>query len=850
MGRRQRKMGLYTYDSTDIPRTERIPKLVAHLFEKTPEVESARAVLITESYKQTENEPMVIRRAKAFAHILENIPIVIRPLELIVGSTTIAPHSCQTYPEFSYEWLESEFDTLETRSADPFHISEQAKKDLLEADKYWKGKTSSELATAYMEPETLLAMEHNMFTPGNYFYNGVGHVTVKYWEVLEIGFGGIRAKAEEELAKCSITDANYQKKSRLLQAMMISCDAAVTYAKRYAALALEEAEKCTDPTRKMELLQIAQNCANVPEKGATGFYEACQAFWFVQQLLQIESSGHSISPGRFDQYMYPYYKKDIDSGRITREFAQELMDCIWVKMNDISKCRDAASAEGFAGYGLFQNLIAGGQNAEGIDVTNDLSFMCIQACHHVFLPQPSFSVRVWNGSPHEFLIKAAELTRTGIGLPAYYNDEVIIPALMSRGLTLQDAREYNIIGCVEPQKAGKTNGWHDAAFFNMCRPLELVFTNGMDKGAQVGPQTGDVEKMATFEEFYRAYKIQMEYAVKLMVNADNAIDMAHAERCPLPFLASMVDDCMKSGKTMEEGGAIYNFSGPQGFGIANVADSLYVVKKLVYEEKKLTMKELKTALLTNYGKGLAAEDVTFMVSEVVRTMKEAGQNVGAAEIETITKTVVAASESPQVKADGERILKLIEEVPKFGNDIPEVDAFAREAAYTYTKPVERYFNPRGGRFQAGLYPVSANVPLGAQTGATPDGRLAHTPVADGVSPTSGKDVNGPTAAANSVARLDHYIASNGTLFNQKFHPSALSGRKGLENFVGLIRSYFDQKGAHVQFNVVDRQTLLDAQAHPEKYKHLVVRVAGYSALFTTLSKSLQDDIIRRTEQGI
>lgn len=850
MGRRQRKMGLYTYDSTDIPRTERIPKLVAHLFEKTPEVESARAVLITESYKQTENEPMVIRRAKAFAHILENIPIVIRPLELIVGSTTIAPHSCQTYPEFSYEWLESEFDTLETRSADPFHISEQAKKDLLEADKYWKGKTSSELATAYMEPETLLAMEHNMFTPGNYFYNGVGHVTVKYWEVLEIGFGGIRAKAEEELAKCSITDANYQKKSRLLQAMMISCDAAVTYAKRYAALALEEAEKCTDPTRKMELLQIAQNCANVPEKGATGFYEACQAFWFVQQLLQIESSGHSISPGRFDQYMYPYYKKDIDSGRITREFAQELMDCIWVKMNDISKCRDAASAEGFAGYGLFQNLIAGGQNAEGIDVTNDLSFMCIQACHHVFLPQPSFSVRVWNGSPHEFLIKAAELTRTGIGLPAYYNDEVIIPALMSRGLTLQDAREYNIIGCVEPQKAGKTNGWHDAAFFNMCRPLELVFTNGMDKGAQVGPQTGDVEKMATFEEFYRAYKIQMEYAVKLMVNADNAIDMAHAERCPLPFLASMVDDCMKSGKTMEEGGAIYNFSGPQGFGIANVADSLYVVKKLVYEEKKLTMKELKTALLTNYGKGLAAEDVTFMVSEVVRTMKEAGQNVGAAEIETITKTVVAASESPQVKADGERILKLIEEVPKFGNDIPEVDAFAREAAYTYTKPVERYFNPRGGRFQAGLYPVSANVPLGAQTGATPDGRLAHTPVADGVSPTSGKDVNGPTAAANSVARLDHYIASNGTLFNQKFHPSALSGRKGLENFVGLIRSYFDQKGAHVQFNVVDRQTLLDAQAHPEKYKHLVVRVAGYSALFTTLSKSLQDDIIRRTEQGV
>lgn len=842
-------MGLYTYDSTEIPKTERISKLVENLYAKMPEIESARAVLITESYKQTENEPMVIRRAKAFQHILENIPIVIRDLELIVGSTTLAPRGCQTYPEFSYEWLESEFDTVETRSADPFYISEQTKRELKEANAYWKGKTTSELATAYMEPETLLAMEHNLFTPGNYFYNGVGHVTVKYWEVLEIGFGGIKEKAEEELAKICLADGDYQKKSRFLQAVMISCDAAITYARRYAELALSEAQKCTDPARKLELLQIAQNCANVPEKGATSFYEACQSFWFVQQLLQIESSGHSISPGRFDQYMYPYYKKDLDSGRLTRGFAQELMDCIWVKLNDLNKCRDAASAEGFAGYSLFQNLIAGGQNSEGIDVTNDLSFMSIQASMHVFLPQPSLSVRVWNGTPHEFLIKAAELTRTGIGLPAYYNDEVIIPSLLSRGLTLEDARDYNIIGCVEPQKAGKTEGWHDAAFFNMCRPLELTFHNGKDKGVQVGPQTGDVENMQSFEEFYRAYKIQMDYAIKLLVNADNAIDMAHAERCPLPFLSAMVDDCMKSGKTVQEGGAVYNFTGPQGFGVANMADSLYVVKKLVYDEKKLTMKELKQALTVNYGKGLNEEDIAAMTSEIVSEMEAAGQKVGEREITAVLQTVVAATESPEMKAKGERILEMIEEVPKFGNDLPEVDAFARDVAYTYTKPLLKYRNPRGGQFQAGLYPVSANVPLGAQTGATPDGRLAYTPVADGVSPSAGKDVSGPTAAANSVSRLDHGIASNGTLFNQKFHPSALSGRRGLENFVGLIRSYFDQKGSHMQFNVVSRETLLDAQKHPEQYKHLVVRVAGYSALFTTLSKSLQDDIIRRTEQG-
>lgn len=842
-------MGLYNYDSTEIPRSDRIPKLVENLYAKMPEIESARAILITESYRQTENEPMVIRRAKAFAHILENIPIVIRDLELIVGSTTIAPRGCQTYPEFSYEWLEAEFDTVETRSADPFYISEKTKQELKEANAYWKGKTTSELATSYMEPETLLAMEHNIFTPGNYFYNGVGHVTVKYGEVLAIGFSGIKAKAQAELDKLCLADGDYQKKSRFLEAVMISCDAAIEYARRYARLALKEAEECTDPVRKRELLQIAQNCANVPEKGATGFYEACQSFWFVQQLLQIESSGHSISPGRFDQYMYPYYQKDMESGKITREFAQELMDCIWVKLNDLNKCRDAASAEGFAGYSLFQNLIAGGQNEEGIDVTNDLSFMSIQASMHVFLPQPSLSVRVWNGTPHEFLIRAAELTRTGIGLPAYYNDEVIIPSLMSRGLTLQDARDYNIIGCVEPQKSGKTEGWHDAAFFNMCRPLELVFSNGMDKGVRIGPATGNVEDMTTFEQFYDAYKKQMDYAIQLLVNADNAIDMAHAERCPLPFLSSMVDDCMKVGKTVQEGGAVYNFTGPQGFGVANMADSLYSVKTLVYDEKKITMGELKEALATNYGKGLGAEDVAAMTAKIANELKEAGKTIGEKEVAAILNTVVAASEAPEVKANGERILKLIEEVPKFGNDISEVDAFARDVAYTYTEPLQNYKNPRGGSFQAGLYPVSANVPLGAQTGATPDGRLAYQPVADGVSPSAGKDVNGPTAAANSVSRLDHYIVSNGTLFNQKFHPSALSGRNGLENFVGLIRSYFDQKGSHMQFNVVSRETLLDAQKHPEQYKHLVVRVAGYSALFTTLSKSLQDDIIRRTEQG-
>lgn len=837
------------FQTSDIPKTERIQRLVDHLYEHMPVIESARAKLLTESYKATENEPIITRRAKAFAHILRHIPIIIRDDELIVGSSTLAPRGCQTYPEFSYQWLEDELDTVETRSADPFYIAEETKEELREVHKYWKGKTTSELALSYMAPEAVRAIEHNIFTPGNYFYNGVGHVTVKYEEVLAVGYEGIIKKAEQELSECNVGDGDYAERSHFLQAVILSCQAVIEYAQRYSALAQEMAERCTDAARKEELLRIAENCSRVPAKGAQNFYEACQSFWFVQQLIQLESSGHSISPGRFDQYMYPYYKKDMENGNISREFAQELMDCIWVKLNDLNKCRDAVSAEGFAGYSLFQNLIAGGQNKEGEDVTNDLSFMCIQASMHVRLPQPSLSVRVWNGSPHEFLIKAAELTRTGIGLPAYYNDEVIIPSLQNRGLSLEDAREYNIIGCVEPQKAGKTEGWHDAAFFNMCRPLELVFANGEDKGEMVGVPTGEVTEMSSFEEFYNAYKKQMEYCISLLVNADNAIDVAHAKRCPLPFLSCMVDDCLKRGKSVQEGGAVYNFTGPQGFGIANMADSLFAVRKLVYEEKKVTMEEMKEALAWNFGKGLDQQSVSDTAEAVLRKMKDAGQKIDENTVSSILKAVMNAQPGEEKMKRYEEIHNMIEEVPKFGNDIPEVDYFARDVAYTYTKPLQNYKNPRGGQFQAGLYPVSANVPLGGQTGATPDGRYAHTPVADGVSPSAGKDVNGPTAAATSVSRLDHFIVSNGTLFNQKFHPSALSGREGLEKFVALIRSYFDQKGMHMQFNVVDRDTLLDAQKYPEKYKHLVVRVAGYSALFTTLSRSLQDDIIRRTEQG-
>ncbi|WP_294363382.1 glycyl radical protein [uncultured Clostridium sp.] len=832
-----------------IPKSTRINKLIDALFEKIPEIEPDRGILITESYMKTEDKPIITRRAEAFAHILENIPIVIRDNELIVGSTTKSPRGCQVFPEFSFSWLESEFDTIEKRSADPFYISEETKVALKNAYKYWHGKTTSELATSYMNPDTIKAIEYNIFTPGNYYYNGVGHVTVCYDKILEIGYEGIIKEAQDELKLCRVSDMDYVSKSQFLNSVILSCKAVINYAKRYSVLAKKLAEKCIDKKRKKELEIISKNCDRVPEKGARNFYEACQSFWFVQMLLQLESSGHSISPGRFDQYMYPYYELSINKGELNKEEAQELIDCIWVKLNELNKVRDAASAEGFAGYGLFQNLIVGGQNGEGIDVTNDLSYMCIEASLHIMLPQPSLSVRVWNKTPHDFLVKAVTLTKTGIGLPAYYNDEVIIPSLVNRGLTLSDAREYNIIGCVEPQKAGKTEGWHDAAFFNMCRPLELVFENGIDNGELIGISTGDITKMNSFEEVYEAYKKQMNYFIELLVNACNSIDMAHKERCPLPYLSSMIDDCIKRGKSVQEGGAVYNFTGPQGFGIANVTDSLYAINELVFNKKELTLEEYREALRDNYGKGISKNKIENITMQIVKNLLN--KNIKLTEDEilkvvNIVKKLMTVSEEKKKKY--EELLDKINDIPKFGNDIKEVDNFARDVAYTYTKPLEKYKNPRGGQYQAGLYPVSANVPLGAQTGATPDGRLAYRPIADGVSPTAGKDVKGPTAAANSVSKLDHSIASNGTLFNQKFHPSALSGRAGLENFVAYIRGFFDQKGSHIQFNVVSRETLLDAQKNPEQYKTLVVRVAGYSALFTSLSRSLQDDIINRTEQ--
>lgn len=835
--------------------TDRILRLKKQIIDARPHVESERAVLATQAYKETEGLPPILRRAKVVEKIFNELPVTIRDDELVVGAITKNPRSTEICPEFSFDWVEKEFETMATRVADPFEIPKQTADELREAFKYWPGRTTSDLASSYMSQKAKDCIANGVFTVGNYFYGGVGHVCVDYGKILNIGFSGVIAEAVRHLEALDQMDPSYIKKQQFYNAVIISYKAAIDFAHRYAAKAQELAGRESNPTRRAELEQIAKNCRLVPEYPASNFWEACQTMWFIQCMLQIESSGHSISPGRFDQYMYPFLKADTS---ISREFAQELIDCIWIKLNDVNKTRDEVSAQAFAGYAVFQNLCVGGQTPEGRDATNDVSYMCMEATVHCRLPAPSFSIRVWQGTPDEFLYRAAEVIRLGLGVPAVYNDEVIIPALQNRGVSLADARDYGIVGCVEPQAIHKTEGWHDAAFFNVAKVLEITLNDGKVGSTQLGPVTGDPKRWTSIEDFYDAFNKQMAFFVKYLAEADNCVDIAHGERAPLPFLSPMVEDCMGRGKSLQEGGALYNFTGPQAFGVADTGDSVYAMKKFVFDEKKISMAELKEALDANFGLAIGQKANTAgggeltegQIYEAVRKVLSSNKSMDVTALkEEVYRTLSTDTiTAPAGSSKYEGIRRLLDSAESFGNDIDDVDLIARKCAQIYCLEVEKYKNQRGGQFQAGIYPVSANVLFGKDVGALPDGRPAKAPLADGVSPRQGKDHLGPTAAANSVAKLDHFIASNGTLYNQKFLPSALAGDNGLRNFASLVRSYFDQKGMHVQFNVVDRDTLLAAQKDPEAYRDLVVRVAGYSAQFVVLAKEVQDDIISRTEQ--
>ncbi|MGN1142904.1 MAG: glycyl radical protein [Oliverpabstia sp.] len=829
--------------------TDRVERLRNMIVQAVPYIESDRAVLLTQSYQETEGMPMIIRRAKALENILNNLPVVIRDDELIVGTLTKTCRSCQLFPEFSYKWVIDEFDTIGDRLADQFQITEEDKNILRNVLPYWENKTVSDLATSYMSDEVKDCMASGVFTVGNYYYGGVGHIIIDYDKAVRRGYKAIIKDAVEALESVDKNSPEYLKRMQFTKAIITVLNAGIHFAQRYADKARELASRELDPKRKNELLQIAANCEKVPANGATNFYEACQSFIFTQMILQVESSGHSESPGRFDQYMYPFLKNDT----ISKEFAQELLDCVFLKLNDLNKVRDAISSQAFAGYQVFQNIGAGGQTEDGMDATNELSYMMMETVAHLRLSAPSFSIRVWQGTPDEFLLRACELARLGYGLPAMYNDECIIPALTNRGIPLHEARGYGLIGCVEPSIPGKEQGWHDAAFFNAAKVLEITINNGKVGDKQLGPVTGDVSSFKDMEDFYEAFTKQMEYFVHQLAEADNAVDYAHMERGLLPFLSCFVADCISTGKDICEGGARYNFTGPQYFGVADVGDSVYAIQKHVFDKKEITFAELKEALDANFGypvdgKVQAASSENQEMEDMIAKIVKKIMNENSASTSAAATSMHAVSNGSDKY---QKIRSLMEnETEWYGNDIDAVDMVARRCCQIYCYEVEKYTNPRGGQFHAGIYPVSANVLFGKDVAALPDGRLAYQPLGDGCSPRGGKDTKGPTAAANSVAKLDHEVASNGTLYNMKFLPSAVAGDQGLMNFASIVRSYFDQKGMHVQFNVIDKETLLDAQVHPENYKDLVVRVAGYSAMFTTLAKEVQDDIINRTEHNM
>jgi formate C-acetyltransferase len=794
-------------------------------FISTPLTISAdRAILWTEKLKENSNKPHIIRCAESFAHVLKNVPIEIGKYELVAGNMAAAPRCAPIFPEFSYEWLLDEMDNqpFEKRAGDRFLITEETKQQLRDLREFWKNETVHDLAKAHM-PETVLkgtgTYGKAIYLLGNYFYGGVGHTSARYELIYEKGWRGLQSWVERKLSEIDECDPKQIGRKQFYQAQLICLDAIMSYCKRYAALAREMAFSA-EAERKKELLQMAGNLDWISENPPRTFWEALQLWWILTVSITIESNGHSVHWGRFDQHMYPFFKKDIAEGRVTKAFVQELIEGAFIKISELTKIRDAGSTRAFGGVELGgPSLTVGGQTPEGEDATNELSFMCVDALVHVRLNAPWMTSRWHANSPKEWWIKVTKAAKIGFGMPSFFNDEVIIPAMVNRGHTIEDARDYGPLGCVEPNSEGREYGWHDAAFFNMNKVLELAINNGIcigcssqcsrydvcvGAGDTLGLRTGYLSDFKTFDEVKDAYEKQMKYWVDRLVMAENAMDLAHQARKPLPYLSLLIEDCIEKGVDVTAGGARYNFIGPQGVGAANVADGLSTIKKLVFEDKKVTGNDLLDALEKNWE---GYEPLYALINS--------------------------------------------SKVPHYGNDDEYADELARYGAKVYCKYLERRPTAHGGEFQPGLYPVSSNVPFGAITGATPDGRKAGEPIADGVSPVhtgrGSHDVSGPTAVAKSVSSLDHGIASNGTLLNMKFSPSTLAGDAGDENFIGLMKVYFQRKGMHNQINVISRPMLEDAMAHPEKYKGLIIRVAGYSAFFTELDPSLQRDVLERTE---
>jgi len=771
----------------------RSARIKERLLQNERQIDIERARYTTESYQSTEGQPMPIRRAKMLLHLVRCMSITIHPDELIVGNRSLLPRMGVIAPEGAVDWVDRELDVLPTRPQDRFNIQLEHIRELREQIfPYWRGKTLEDTVAARFPDEVSRAIQGKVFSL-NQTDHAQGHILPDVETWLRLGVKGLR---DEVRAARDRTGALTDERQVFYDAALIALQAAQEFMTRYADLAHHLAAQ----TRELE--RIAAVCDWISENPPCHFWQALQSVWFLFVLLQIESNASSFSPGRFDQYMLPFLERDLASGQLTLPEAQELLEHLWLKFNEIVLLRSSASARYFAGFPIGFNVVVGGQLSDGSDATNCLSYMCLRAQADLGLPQPNLSIRIHEDSPQEFLMAAAFVIGKGSGMPQVFNDEVIIPGQLNRGIAPDDALNYAVVGCVELSTPGKALGWSDAAMFNMTRVLEITLFGGRDpqSGQQIGLDTPALHEMSSFDELETAYDEQLAHFVALMVQGCNVVDTIHAEVLPSPFLSLVIGDCIERGLDVTAGGAHYNFSGVQGVQIANVADSLAALRQAIFEQKWLRAGELLTALRTNY-KGY----------------------------ETLRQ-------------------RLINHLPKYGNDENRVDSLAQKWADRYSELVAQYITVRSGLYQPGFYTVSAHLPMGANVGATPDGRHAGEPLADGgLSPMAGRDRKGPTAVLRSVSKINLKLASNGTLLNMKFLPSLFDGRQALEKFVSLLQSFCKLKIPHVQFNVVSAAKLREAQANPEKYGRLVVRVAGYSAYFAELDRELQDEIIRRTE---
>jgi formate C-acetyltransferase len=772
----------------------------------TPELFAERALSVTRSHRETEGQPLALRRARMLQRVLEEHPIVIQEGELIVGMKARRPRGSPVFPEINSAWVERDLDRLATRKDTPFFVSDDTRRALREdVFPYWRGRQVYDRILEAVPAEQWRADERGVVY--HYFRSRtIGHFNAAYGKVLTGGMRAVRADVERSLASLPVSgstaDDDPAAARHFLESVAIACDAVIAFARRHAFEARRLAGAERDSARRQELLEIAAVCEQVPENPASTFREALQAFWFTHLVLNLETSGHAFGPGRFDQYLYPFYRHSLAGGEVTQDQAQELLDLMWVKFDEITLAKDAGESQTSSSYPDFQNLNIGGLTREGHDATNELSFMCLTSLDHTKLPQPGLSAQISSKTMPAFLLRCCELLRQGMGMPAMFNSDVLALGMVNRGKTLEDGRASSLNGCVAGYCDGKDR-IASSGYFNLAKCLEFALNDGVDRltGEQMGPRTGDPACFSSFAQLVSAFHAQVTHFVEMKVRYDDIVRAVYATWCPVPFTSALIDDCVARALDWHAGGSHYKIATMSGVAVGTVADSLAAVRKHVFEDGTWTMAQVKDALDTNWEG-----------------------------YERLRQT-------------------LVNKTPHYGNDEDEADDLAVLTQQIFCGEVEKHSDIQGARYWVDLLPTTAHIALGETTGATPDGRRAGTPLSEGVSPVQGHDRRGPTAMARSIAKLDH-ARTNGTLLNMKISPQCMRTDRDLQKLAALIRGYFDQGGHHVQFNIIDRSVLEDAMANPGNHRNLIVRVAGYSDYFVLLSPEIQREILSRTEHGL